>query len=204
MILKMYEKFLGFYGPQGWWPVNHGFSPPDWEIMVGAVLTQNTSWNNVEKALSNMEKADIKDRDSLLALGEDELAKLIRPAGYYNQKARKLTNLAKFSGFRTRDTLLSQWGIGKETADSILLYAKDKAYFVVDAYTRRIFSRLGLIDEKAGYEEIRQFFEDRLPRDPRIYKEFHAMIVRLAKENCTKNKPKCSDCHMNEFCKYEK
>lgn len=203
MINRMYERLLDFFGTQEWWPVRNGFSPPEWEIMVGAVLTQNTNWGNVEKALGNLAKAGIIDRKSLLELGERELEELIRPSGYYKQKAMKLRILAGFDGEMSRENLLSLWGIGKETADSILLYAGNKAYFVVDAYTKRIFSRLGLVEPGSGYEEVRRFFEGRLPRDPRLYKEFHALIVRMAKEHC-RVKPLCTGCPMKRFCRYGK
>ncbi len=199
MILRIYERLLDAFGPQGWWPVRHGLEPPEWEIMAGAVLTQNTAWSNVEKALDNLAGAGIRDRESLLKLGETRLAELIRPSGYYKQKARKLRILAAFSGEPSREDLLSLWGIGHETADSILLYARGKAYFVVDAYTMRIFSRLGIIEPGQNYEEVRRFFESRLPRDPRIYKEYHALIVEMAKRHC-RPKPSCQECPMERFC----
>jgi endonuclease-3 related protein len=201
MLLRIYEKLLDSLGPQEWWPVKHGLNPPEWEIMVGAVLTQNTSWKNVEKAIGNLARAGITDKESLLGLPEDELAELIKPSGYYRQKARKLRIIAGFEGEYSRENLLSLWGVGKETADSILLYARNKAYFVVDGYTKRVFSRIGLIDEKSGYEQVRCFFEERLPRNPRIYKEFHALIVTMAKDHC-RPKPLCKGCPMERFCDY--
>ena len=199
MLLRIYERLLESLGPQGWWPVSHGLEPPGWEIMAGAVLTQNTAWINVEKALENLARAGVRDRESLLKLGERELAVLIKPSGYYNQKARKLKTLAGFEGPHTREGLLSLWGIGPETADSILLYAHGKACFVVDAYTRRIFTRLGIISPAWGYEDIRKFFESRLPRDPEVYKEYHALIVGMAKRFC-RPKPACKGCPMEGFC----
>ena len=201
MISRLFQRLLDHYGPQDWWPVNHSFNPPEWEIMVGAILTQNTNWGNVEKALSNLSKAGINDRESLLGLPEKELAELVRPSGYFRQKAKKLRILAGFKDEFSRENLLSLWGIGPETADSILLYSQGKAYFVVDAYTKRIFSRLGLVSKEAGYEEVRKFFEDRLPRNPHIYQEFHALIVRMAKENCN-TKPSCPGCPMEQFCEH--
>ncbi len=202
MLLQMYERLLGYMGPQRWWPVSHGFRPPEWEIMVGAVLTQNTNWDNVEKALTNIERAGIKDRESLLSLSNQELAELIRPSGYYNQKARKLKGLAGFSGELNRKNLLSLWGIGPETADSILLYTMNKAFFVIDAYTLRIFSRLELMEKGSSYEKAREFFENRLPRDPRLYREFHALLVEMGKRFC-RPRPLCGECPMSEFCRYE-
>ena len=203
MILRIYERLLESFGPQGWWPVRHGLMPPGWEIMAGAVLTQNAAWTNVEKALGNLAGAGVKDRKSLLRLPEPRLAELIRPSGYYNQKARKLRTLAAFRGRPDRQALLGLWGIGPETADSILLYAHNKPYFVIDAYTRRVFTRLGLIDPSWGYEQVREFFEDRLPRDPAIYREYHALIVELAKRHC-RPRPACGGCPMDRFCGYKR
>jgi endonuclease-3 related protein len=200
MILRIYERLLKSLGPQGWWPVSHGLEPPEWEIMAGAVLTQNAAWSNVERALDNLARAGVRDRESLLKLPGPRLAGLIRPSGYYNQKARKLKILAGFEGPITREGLLGLWGIGPETADSILLYALNRPFFVVDAYTRRVFTRLGLISPSWGYEEVRGFFESRLPRKPEIYKEYHALIVELAKRHC-KPKPACQGCPMEGFCK---
>ncbi len=202
MLIRIYERLLKEYGQPDWWPVKHGLQPEEWEIMVGAVLTQNTNWSNVEKALEKLSGAGVKDRKSLIDLPEEELAELIRPSGYFRQKAKKLRFLAGFEGEFNRENLLSIWGIGKETADSILLYARDKAYFVVDAYTMRIFSRLNLIPEDLDYDEVRAFFETRLPRDPRLYKDYHALIVTMAKEHCTKSRPACPDCPMGRFCKH--
>jgi endonuclease-3 related protein len=201
MILRLYERLLEHFGPQGWWPVSHSLEPAEWEVMVGAVLTQNTSWENVERALGNLSKAGIRTRKDLLGLREGEVAELIRPSGYFNQKARKLRILAGFEGELNRENLLGLWGIGPETADSILLYGRGKAYFVVDAYTKRIFSRLGLVGNDWDYERIRQYFESRLPRDPRIYKEFHALIVQMAKQHCRKE-PVCGGCPMERFCEF--
>lgn len=203
MLLRIYERLLKTLGPQGWWPVGHGLEPPEWEVMVGAILTQNTAWANVEKALENLAGAGVKDRESLLRLSEKELAGLIKPSGYYNHKARKLRVLAGFEGPHTREKLLSLWGIGPETVDSILLYAHGRPHFVVDAYTRRIFSRLGLIGPAWGYEDVREFFENRLPRDPKIYKEYHALIVEMAKRFC-RPRPECRECPMEGFCRYKK
>lgn len=202
MLMRIYERLLGALGPQGWWPVGHGLEPPEWEIMVGAVLTQNTAWGNVERALENLARAGIRDRESLLKVPEGRLAGLIKPSGYYNQKARKLRILAGFGGTHTREGLLALWGVGPETADSILLYARNVPVFVIDAYTRRVFSRSGLIDPGWGYEQTREFFESRLPRDPGVYKEYHALIVELAKRHC-RPRPRCSGCPMERFCNHK-
>ena len=181
------------FGQRNWWPVRHGFSPAEWEIEVGAVLTQNTSWGNVEKALCNLAGAGITSRDDVMRIPEGRLKELIRASGYYNQKARKLRLLAGFNGEFTREGLLGIWGIGKETADSILLYAYRKPVFVIDAYTRRIFSRMGTIEEGWDYDRIRELFEGSVPRDPGTYGNYHALIVEHAKETCRK-RALCEGC----------
>lgn len=196
---EIYGILLTHFGKQGWWPMQNGFLPREWEVEVGAVLTQNTSWKNVEAALKNLKENGIVSRNDVLRISEKKLANLIRPSGYYNQKSKKLKALARFSGDVTRENLLGIWGIGRETADSILLYAYGKPYFVVDAYTVRIFSRLGLIEKKWGYERIREFFEKNIPRDPDIYKEYHALIVELGKNVCRK-KPLCGECPLGNGC----
>jgi len=197
--MMIYRPLLEYFGPQNWWPMQRGFRPPEWEVCLGAVLTQNTNWSNVEKALSNLKASGIISKQDILRLGENELAELIKPSGYYNQKAKKLRILASFNGKVTRNNLLSLWGIGRETADSILLYAYNKPYFVIDAYTRRIFSRLGLVQKDSSYEELRHFFERNIPRDTAIYKEYHALIVELGKRFCRK-KPLCNECPISHFC----
>ena len=209
-LTEIYNRLLDFFGPQNWWPMQRGFRPPEWEVCLGAILTQNTNWNNVERALSNLKKAKILGYKDILAIKEKSLAELIKPSGYYNQKAKRLKSLAKLvseygsvENFLTnveRDELLAVKGIGKETADSILLYACSKPYFVVDAYTRRIFSRLDLLKYDMDYEEIRKFFEDNLPRDILLYREFHALIVKLGKDIC-KKKPLCNDCPLLKICR---
>jgi endonuclease-3 related protein len=199
MLTEIYSLLLKVLGPQKWWPLRGDFSPANWEICVGAVLTQNTSWKNVEKALENLEQASILSREDILKTTPETLAQTIRPAGYFNQKARKLKELASFNGEPTREGLLSLWGIGKETADSILLYAYNKPYFVIDAYTRRVFSRLGLIKGDEGYDELRLLFEKSIPRDVGLYKEYHALIVNLGKNIC-KKEPLCGECPLSGIC----
>lgn len=200
MLLEIYEMLLKRFGPQNWWPMQNGFSPPEWEVCVGAVLTQNTNWGNVEKALVNLKNESVLNKEDIKRIRTEKLAELIRPAGYYNQKARKLKALAGFRGEATRENLLGVWGIGRETADSILLYAYGKPYFVVDAYTKRIFSRLGLVREDSDYDTVREFFESMLPRDAELYKEYHALIVKLGKDFCRK-KPSCSGCPLGVMCR---
>ncbi len=218
----MYGKLLEAFGPQGWWPVRlRGklvYIPGDYshprtesqalEVCTGAVLTQNTSWKNVEKALGNLRASGIKDLDSFLRTGRS-LPEMIRPAGYYNQKAAVLLELlrkAKKSGgvreflsVTSRSELLKSRGIGPETADSMLLYGGHRPQFVVDAYTRRVFSRLGAVGEGWDYHEIKLFFESNLPGDLAVYKEFHALIVELGKRHCRK-KPLCRGCPLSQGC----
>ncbi|MBN2042842.1 MAG: endonuclease III domain-containing protein [Candidatus Aenigmarchaeota archaeon] len=209
-LLKVYDILLSTSGPQNWWPMDGGFSPKEWEVCIGAILTQNTSWNNVKKALDNLKKENIVSLEKTLGTNEKKIAELIRPSGYYNQKAKKLKGFAEFvktfgnvNNFLKnieRDQLLKVNGIGPETADSILLYAAGKASFVIDAYTKRIFSRMGMTGKEIGYEELRKFFEQNLPRDSRIYNEYHALIVDLGKKVC-KPKPLCEKCPLGRKCK---
>ena len=198
-MIKIYQKLLSNFGKQNWWP---SITRTKFEIVVGAILTQNTSWENVDKVIKLMNEKRLLNRDAIRKIPLGRLAKIIKSSGYYNQKARKLKEFAKYNGGVERGSMLKIWGIGRETADSILLYAYNKPYFVVDAYTKRIFSRLGLI-ETDDYEDIREFFEKSLPRDLKVYKEFHALIVKLAKKYC-KKKPLCKECPLLKICKYNK
>jgi endonuclease-3 related protein len=208
-LIAMYQALFRAYGPQRWWP---GDSP--FEVMVGAVLTQNTAWVNVEKAIVNLKREDCLTAHHLLRLGPRRLAALIKPSGYYNVKAKRLAHLAGFlvdnyGGSTTRmlrsDTdelrkeLLSVHGIGPETADSIMLYAAGHPVFVVDAYTRRIFGRHGLVDGIDCYQDIQRMFHENLPCDSRLFNEYHALIVRLGKEHCRKTVPRCSECPLESF-----
>ncbi len=208
-IHETYEKLLNAYGPQGWWPLlNHsgmnptktgastGYHPGDYsfpktdeerfEICLGAILTQNTAWPNVEKALVLLKQINAIHSLRLLTLPDETLKNAIRPAGYFNQKAKKLRIFSEFySGLNkrtpTREALLNLWGIGPETADSILLYAYHVPTFVVDAYTRRIFSACGYFAHDLTYDETKQFFEERLTPNASLFQEFHALIVEHAK-----------------------
>jgi endonuclease-3 related protein len=203
----IYKKLYFAFGTQHWWPAESPF-----EVMVGAILTQNTSWLNVEKALGNLKKHNLLRFDKLLALPEKRLAALLRPAGYYNIKARRLKNFLEFLSQQyggsidnmalkgvalLRRQLLLVNGIGQETADSILLYALKKPVFVVDAYTKRILSRHGLIKEDAVYEQVQEFFMKRLKKEAKLFNEYHALLVRLGKEFCLKNSPKCLVCPLH-------
>jgi endonuclease-3 related protein len=212
-LITIYKKLLTHFGRQNWWPASFGFKPAGLEICTGAILTQNTSWQNVERALKNLKEAGCTTLDDFLKITEARLKKVIRPAGFFNQKAERLKLFAKYvSGFNsvedffrnvTREQLLEIKGIGPETADSILLYAANRPCFVIDAYTRRIFSRMGLIGENRDYEKVRSFFESNLPKDISLYKEFHALIVELGKNICRK-KPLCVECPLGEGCSYNK
>ena len=203
-LLGIYRKLYACYGPQYWWP---GGSP--FEIMLGAVLTQNTAWSNVEKAIENLKTAGLLDLLSLLRTPEAELAQYIRPAGYFNVKARRLLSLCRFLAehedltslhdHELRERLLAVHGIGPETADDILLYAFARPVFVIDAYTRRLFSRLGLVEPDTGYETLRRDVEQTLGPDAPLYNEYHALIVRHAKEIC-RSRPICDRCCLNSLC----
>ncbi|HEX5471186.1 MAG TPA: endonuclease III domain-containing protein [Lacipirellulaceae bacterium] len=203
-LIDIYERMLAAFGPQHWWP---GDSP--FEIVVGAVLVQNTAWRNVERAIANLREAGVMNPHALYQLPQAELAELIRPAGYYQVKAKRLRNLLRylveeFDGsletlFRTnlatlREQLLTIHGIGPETADAILLYAGGLPTFVVDTYTHRILARHGWIGYDAGYDEIKDYFESSLPADSELYNEYHALLVRVGKEFCKRALPACEAC----------
>lgn len=199
-IKLIYEKLEKEFGFQSWWPTVS--SNKRFEISMGAILTQNTSWNNVEKAIKNLEKFNFLNKEAIKQINEEELGQLIRSSGYYKQKAKKLKSFVEFldSGKEiNRENLLQVWGIGKETADSILLYAYNKEIFVIDAYTKRIMSRLGF--EFSDYNELQEIFMKNLPKDYKLFNEFHALLVKLGKEYC-KKKPKCKECCLNGECKF--
>ncbi len=203
-IRKFYQALYKKFGPQGWWPAETAL-----ECILGAVLTQSTSWKNVEKAIDNLRRGNLISVEGINSITADELVLLIRPSGYYNQKAIKIKNFIsflvdEFSGslelmFATersqlRKKLLSIKGIGPETADSIMLYAGGIPVFVVDAYTWRVLLRHGLAPEATSYDEIQELFTDSLSEDAAIFNEYHALLVRLAKEHCKKRDPVCSGC----------
>ncbi len=197
-ISKVYDRLHKQFGRQRWWPTvskNKKF-----EVVIGAVLTQNTSWKNVEKAILNLNDAGLIDAEKLAEVNVKKLAGLIRPAGYYNQKAERLKIIARFfleNKNPTRDELLGVKGIGPETADSILLYAYNKPFFVIDAYTRRIMKRIGYCED--SYEGLQRLFEKNLPKSYKIFNEYHALLVELAKIHCRK-KPECSGCPVKSMC----
>ncbi|SOB57257.1 conserved protein of unknown function [Pseudodesulfovibrio profundus] len=206
---SMYEAMLDALGPSDWWPGDTPF-----EVMVGAILTQNTNWSNVEKAISNLKEHDLLAPFQMAELPLKDLAKLIRPAGYYNVKARRLANLLNFLKNEVaydiqalkeyplhalRPKLLSINGIGPETADSILLYALEKPSFVIDAYTFRMMSRHGFVFEGMEYHELQTLFMDALPEDVATYNECHALIVRIGKQWCKKRNPLCQTCPLKDY-----
>lgn len=206
MFNKLYPILLTHYPMRKWWPGSSAL-----EIAIGTILTQNTSWKGVEKSISALKKAGKLDLQAILDLSDDELAELIRPSGFASLKSRRLKNLLNFiresygtaEGMKSapqeklRKELLSINGVGRETADSILLYALEKPSFVIDAYTRRILGRHGIMDDALPYDELKTAFENSLPRDAQIYAHFHAMIVDVCKEFCVKRNPRCESCPLN-------
>lgn len=229
---RLYQQLHRHFGPQGWWPT----TPPGqtrpiyrpgqaarplseaerWEIAAGALLTQNTAWRNVELALEALHRRGALALPSLLVLEEGDLAALIRPSGYYNQKARRLRHLAGHLAAHhrgelgrllaaptaaARGELLAQPGIGPETADSILLYAGGHPVFVIDAYTRRICSRLGWVEEGIGYEALQELFMENLPASPELFNEYHALLVKQAVTYC-RTRPDCGPCPLRRGCQH--
>ena len=210
-LLNIYHQLTARYGPQYWWP-----APEPFEIIVGAILTQSAAWGNVEKAIANLKSAGALSPSALRQLPLTELGRLIHPCGYYNAKALKLKSFAHWLGEHYNDNLgklfahdidylrqqlLSVHGIGPETADSIILYAANKPIFVIDAYTRRIINRIGLVAVDNSYIAYQALFMDNLPTDTRLFNEYHALLVRLAKEAC-RSRPFCPQCCLNDSCQF--
>ncbi len=207
----IYHRLIDYYGHQQWWPAESPF-----EVMVGAILTQSAAWRNVEKAIENLKAAAALSPEALRRLILPELAELIHPCGYYNAKARKLKSLVDWleqscgddlARLFARDTgqlrreLLAVYGIGEETADSILLYAANKPSFVIDAYTRRIIGRIGLAPENGSYTDYQLLFMNNLPADAGLFNEYHALFVRLGKYVCRKQ-PLCRQCCLSGLCRF--
>jgi len=205
---SVYQSLFKKYGAQKWWPADSPF-----EVMVGAILTQNTAWLNVERALDNLKQANVFSPQKIIDSNHDVLAQCLRPSGYFNIKAKRLKNYCEwyvgqneYTGLKhkrstsLREMLLSINGVGPETADDILLYAFNRKIFVIDAYTRRIFSRLGLVDASLDYEALRTIFETELESETVVlFNEYHALIVLHAKEVC-KKKPVCEVCCLQRDC----
>jgi endonuclease-3 related protein len=202
-LIDIFDVLYQSFGPQYWWPGNSAF-----EVAVGAILTQNTNWGNVEKAIAKIKVQKALNAGALHKMPHKQLASLIRPAGYFNVKAKRLTSFLDFlcNHFKgsmqrmkkgdtssLRKSLLSVHGIGPETADSILLYALDKPVFVIDAYTKRIMSRHWLVSESIGYHELQELFHKHLPLDVQLFNEYHALFVMAGKHYC-KPRPKCTGC----------
>lgn len=226
-VQTLFDTLLHFFGPQHWWPIDEGYhcnhhSDPRFEIITGAILTQNTAWTNVEKALNNLKRQHVLTILRIAQTKEETLKTMIQPSGFFNQKAKRLKLFSsymqkKYNGdlqiFFSQDTdeirqeLLSLEGIGPETADSILLYAGNHPVFVVDAYTKRLCQRFPFPVNRESYEDVQRFFEKELrstfPKNQlvSIYKELHALVVRLAKDHCRKNNPCCATCPLTDLCK---
>jgi endonuclease-3 related protein len=210
-LTSIYRALFRAYGPQHWWPGDTPF-----EVLVGAVLTQNTSWANVEMAIANLKRERVLTFSRMKSVSPEKLARLIRPSGYFNIKTKRLRHLLLFIHNHYSDSLTRMFaadpawlrqqllevnGIGPETADAILLYAGEKPFFVVDVYTKRIFSRLGLIAGNADYPTLQDLFMKNLPSDTRLYNEYHALIVRIGKEHCKKARPICGNCPLHPQCR---
>ncbi|MFC2020531.1 endonuclease III domain-containing protein [Chloroflexota bacterium] len=208
-LQDVYQRLMGTYGPQGWWPAEEPF-----EVMVGAILTQSVAWRNAENAIANLKTAGALSPQALRRSSLSDLATLIHPCGYYNVKARKLKSMVQWleeycrddlsklftrSSDQLRQQLLSVWGIGEETADSIALYAAYKPIFVIDAYTRRIINRIGMSPESNNYAAYQALFMDNLPADVSLFNEYHALLVCLAKDVCRK-RPLCQRCCLRTVC----
>lgn len=209
VLVDIYDRLFTHFGPQHWWPAQTQF-----EVMVGAILTQSVAWTNVERAISNLQVSGFLSPEGIRQLPVDELAQLLYPSGYYNAKALKLKALVEYLSERFSDDLeamamedaqtirkelLNVHGIGEETCDDILLYALGKPVFVIDAYTRRIFHRLGLAPERGPYSTYSSLFTNNLPHDADTFGEYHALIVSLGKDICGKN-PVCESCCLLDIC----
>ena len=208
-LLDIYHKLSYAFGPQHWWPADTPF-----EIAVGAILTQNTNWGNVEKAIQNLKSRDALSARVIYEMPVKELAELIRPAGYFNIKTQRLKSFINFlmSDYHgsmkqmkngemhlLREQLLAVSGIGPETADSILLYALGKPVFVIDAYTKRVLSRHRILDDSRSYDEFQAIFHATLKKDEKLFNEYHALFVKVGKTFCRKSKPSCDICPLSTF-----
>jgi endonuclease-3 related protein len=208
-LLRYYEAMSAALGPMRWWPARTPF-----EVIVGAILTQSTAWGNVEHAIANLRAARVLTPTAMLRISTPRLAALVRPSGYFRQKAKKLKAFVRFlrdeyggslrrmfltPTLKLREALLAVHGIGPETADSILLYAGNHPVFVVDAYTHRILGRHGITDGKPDYEKVRALIEGAIPARPELFNEFHALIVNTGKNWCRKSAPRCEECPLRSL-----
>lgn len=209
--LELYQHLFKMYGRQSWWPADSSF-----EVMIGAILTQNTNWSNVEKALYNLQQKINLDPEQILSLSQEQLEACLKPSGYFRVKTQRLLffcrwylseggyhGLQKLSTDKLRGMLLKVYGIGKETADDILLYAFDRPVFVIDTYTRRLLQRLQMIRGKESYETLRSLFEVSLPKRVDLYKQFHALIIVHGKQHCRKHKSMCEMCKVYSVSSYD-
>jgi len=209
LLMEMYKRLYDYFGPQHWWPAETPF-----EVCVGAILTQNASWQNVERAIKNLKEKNLLDPFKIYKLPLNTLSQVIKPCGFYNIKAKRLKNFVKFLVEKyegnlnklfakelpeVREELLSLKGLGKETVDSMLLYAGNFPIFVVDAYTYRILNRHYLIPEETTYDEMQSLFMDNLPPDPQLFNEYHALLVACGKNFCKKKEPLCETCPLKEL-----
>ena len=208
-VRAFFPAMLEAYGPQGWWPAETPL-----EVVLGAILTQNTAWTNVERAIANLKREGLLDVAALAAVNIDRLAEVIKPAGYFNIKAKRLKNfirllvdqfdgrleaLFELSTGSLREAVLGVTGIGPETADSIVLYAAGRPVFVVDAYTARILHRHGMLEYDATYEDIQSLMQGPLADDAEVFKEYHALLVEVGKRKCKKRAPECAGCPLEKF-----
>jgi endonuclease III related protein len=209
--MLIYARLRERFGFRNWWPGDTAF-----EVFVGAILTQQTTWLNVERAIANLKRSNALSLDRIAGMRISRLERLIRPSGYYRQKARRLKelcttikkehrsldNLLKLDKGKLRNVLLSYKGIGRETADSIILYAANKPVFVIDAYTKRAMHRIASMPADIDYEELRTYFESRIAANARLYNDFHAQFVELGKNYCKASNPLCGGCPLNDMCKF--
>lgn len=208
ILIEIYQKLYQAFGPQHWWPGDTPF-----EIAVGAILTQNTNWGNVERAIQNLKKQGALSARFIHEMSVKKLAELIRPAGYFNVKADRLKSFMNFfmntyhgnmnkmkneDTYTLREKLLSVKGIGPETADSILLYALEKTVFVIDAYTKRVLSRHGVMEHEKSYDEFQGLFHSSVEKDTKLFNEYHALFVKVGKTYCKRKKPMCDNCPLRE------
>ena len=209
--MDIYHKLLAAFGHRHWWPAQTRD-----EVIIGAILTQNVTWKNAKAAIDNLRKHNLLTLKAIHEVSISEITTLIKPARFYNQKAQKLKYFIDFLFYKyggnldalfSQDTgelrreLLNIKGLGEETVDSILLYAGEKPVFVIDAYTKRIFSRLGLTDKEWSYHAYQHFFMERLVKDVKLYNDYHAQIVHLGHVYCKKREPKCTECPLNKLCR---
>lgn len=207
-LIELYESLLSMYGRQQWWPADSPF-----EVMLGAILTQNTQWSNVEKAIILLKQCICLNPEALLSLSSADLQSCLKPSGYFRIKTQRVQNFCRwyltqggYSGldqlptFELRERLLNVQGIGPETADDMMLYAFHRPVFVIDAYTRRLLQRLDLIQGRENYEVCRKLFETQLPKSVELYQQYHALIVIHAKQHCRKSKPICHACQFQQIC----